>query len=94
MSEREWRPALSMRWKHLLFVHWRVPVASLRPLIPEPLQIDTYDGAAWVGFVPFVMESVRPVWLPPIPKLLRLPRSECAYLCALWRAARGVVFQP
>jgi uncharacterized protein YqjF (DUF2071 family) len=41
MSEREWRPALSMRWKHLLFVHWRVPVASLRPLVPEPLQIDT-----------------------------------------------------
>jgi uncharacterized protein YqjF (DUF2071 family) len=38
ISEREWRPALSMRWKHLLFVHWRVPAASLRPLIPEPLQ--------------------------------------------------------
>ena len=76
MSEREWRPALSMRWKHLLFVHWRVPVASLRPLIPEPLQIDTYDGAAWVGFVPFVMESVRPVWLPPIPKLLDFPEAN------------------
>jgi uncharacterized protein YqjF (DUF2071 family) len=76
MSEREWRPALSMRWKHLLFVHWRVPVASLRPLIPEPLQIDTYDGAAWVGFVPFVMESVRPVWLPPIPKLFDFPEAN------------------
>jgi uncharacterized protein YqjF (DUF2071 family) len=76
MSEREWRPTLSMRWKHLLFVHWRVPVASLRPLIPEPLQIDTYDGAAWVGFVPFVMESVRPVWLPPIPKLFDFPEAN------------------
>jgi uncharacterized protein YqjF (DUF2071 family) len=28
MSEHEWRPALSMRWKHLLFVHWRVPVVA------------------------------------------------------------------
>lgn len=76
ISEQAWKPALSMRWKHLLFVHWRVPPAALRPLIPEPLQIDTYDGAAWVGFVPFVMESVRPVWLPPIPKLLDFPEAN------------------
>ncbi|GIV11470.1 MAG: hypothetical protein KatS3mg020_0961 [Fimbriimonadales bacterium] len=76
MSERAWKPTLSMRWKHLLFVHWRVPPTALRPLIPEPLQIDTYDGTAWVGFVPFVMESVRPVWLPPIPKLLDFPEAN------------------
>lgn len=76
LSEGAWHAVLSMRWKHLLFVHWRVPPAVLRPLIPEPLQIDTYDGAAWVGFVPFVMESVRPVWLPPIPKLLDFPEAN------------------
>jgi uncharacterized protein YqjF (DUF2071 family) len=92
MSEHEWRPALSMRWKHLLFVHWRVPVASLRPLIPEPLQIDTYDGAAWVGFVPFVMESVRPVWLPPIPKLFDFPEANVRTYVRYGEQLRGVVF--
>lgn len=76
LSECAWRPALSMRWRHLLFVHWRVPPTLLRPLIPEPLQVDTFDGAAWVGFVPFVMESVHPVWLPPIPKLLDFPEAN------------------
>ncbi len=76
MSEGAWKPALSMRWKHLLFVHWRVSPAALRPLIPEPLQIDTYDGAAWVAFVPFVMESVRPVWLPPVPKVVDFPEAN------------------
>ncbi|CUU38292.1 MAG: DUF2071 domain-containing protein [Armatimonadetes bacterium] len=64
-----WRPALTMRWRHLLFVHWRVNPAVLRPLIPHALEIDTYDGSAWVGWVPFVMESVRPTWLPPVPRL-------------------------
>ncbi|MCS7209662.1 MAG: DUF2071 domain-containing protein [Fimbriimonadales bacterium] len=76
MSEQVWRPTLRMRWKHLLFVHWRVSPALLRPLIPEPLQIETYDGTAWVGFVPFVMESVRPVWLPPVPKLFDFPEAN------------------
>jgi len=76
IDEQGWRPALRMCWKHLLFVHWRVPAASLRPLIPEPLQVDTYDGAAWVGFVPFVIEGVRPVWLLPIPKLLDFPEAN------------------
>ncbi|MCX7992242.1 MAG: DUF2071 domain-containing protein [Fimbriimonadales bacterium] len=76
MIERAWRPALSMRWRHLLFVHWRVSPTTLRPLIPEPLQLDTYAGAAWVGFVPFVMESVRPIWMPPVPKLFDFPEAN------------------
>jgi uncharacterized protein YqjF (DUF2071 family) len=76
MSEQAWKPVLSMRWKHLLFAHWRVPPKVLRPLIPEPLQIDTYEGTAWVGLVPFVMESVRPVWMPPIPKLFDFPETN------------------
>lgn len=76
MKEQAWKPILSMRWKHLLFIHWRVPPEALRTLIPEPLQIDTYDGAAWVGLVPFVMEAVRPVWMPPIPKLFDFPETN------------------
>jgi uncharacterized protein YqjF (DUF2071 family) len=46
-------------WHDLLFAHWPVPPAMLRPLIPESLAIDTYDGAAWVGVVPFRMTAVR-----------------------------------
>lgn len=46
-------------WRNLLFAHWPVPAALLRPLIPETLAIDTYDGAAWVGVVPFRMTAVR-----------------------------------
>jgi uncharacterized protein len=55
------------RWRHLAFLHWRVPVAALRPLVPAALAIDTFDNEAFVGIVPFTMQGVRPRWAPAIP---------------------------
>tara|TARA_R110002072_G_C7978294_1_gene535828 strand:- start:4284 stop:5111 length:828 start_codon:yes stop_codon:yes gene_type:complete len=54
-------------WSDLLFAHWRVPVDLLRPLIPRELEIDTFDGEAWLGLVPFHMSGVRPAWFPALP---------------------------
>lgn len=54
-------------WSDLAFLHWRVPPEQLRPLIPLPLELDLYDGAAWVGLVPFCMNRVRPSWSPSVP---------------------------
>ena len=51
-------------WRSLLFMHWPVPVEQLRPLVPDALQIDTHDGVAYVGLVPFAMQHVRPWWAP------------------------------
>jgi uncharacterized protein len=56
-----------MRWTDLAFLHWPVPAASLRRLLPRGLELDRYGGDAWVGVVPFRMENVRHRWLPPIP---------------------------
>lgn len=55
---------LSMRWHDLLFAHWPVPVDLIRPLIPDVLEIDTFDGSCWIGVVPFSMSGVRPRYLP------------------------------
>ncbi|WDI45094.1 YqjF family protein [Bremerella sp. P1] len=52
------------RWRSLLFLHWPVPMEALRPLVPESLEIDHYDGVAYVGVVPFAMEGVRNAWWP------------------------------
>ena len=61
-------PAGSHRWRTLLFLHWEVPVAALRALVPPRLSIDTFEGRAYLGLVPFTMEGIRPVrWLPPVP---------------------------
>jgi uncharacterized protein YqjF (DUF2071 family) len=64
---------MSQRWCDLLFAHWPVPVETLRPLIPERLEIETFDGTAWLGAVPFRMEAVRPRWLPALPWLSSFP---------------------
>lgn len=53
-------------WHFLSFLHWRIPVASLRPLIPAALEIDTFEGDAFIGVVPFTMTGVRPLWAPPV----------------------------
>ncbi len=56
-------------WGKLLFIHWPIPLAALRPLIPARLTIDTHDGRAWIGVVPFTMWGVRPMFAPPLPWL-------------------------
>ena len=62
-----------MRWCDLAFLHWPVSPESLRHLIPEPLQIDTFDQRAWVGVVPFRMEGVRLRGVPPVPTTHAFP---------------------
>ena len=54
-------------WRHLLFIHWRMAAADLQPLLPDGLEIETFDGSAWLAVVPFSMERVRPWWSPPVP---------------------------
>ncbi len=62
MPERRW--SVAMRWHDLLFAHWPVRAEILRPMIPVGLEIDTWDGWAWVGLVPFRMTGVLPRLLP------------------------------
>jgi uncharacterized protein YqjF (DUF2071 family) len=55
------------RWHHLLFAHWRCRVSDLRALIPSPLEIETYEGDAYIGVIPFYMSGVRLRAAPPVP---------------------------
>lgn len=64
------RPVIMyQKWRHLLFLHWPVPVAQIRPLVPAELDIDVFDGQAYVGLTPFTMTGVRPPGVPAIPPL-------------------------
>lgn len=57
------------RWEKLLFAHWALPPEQIAPLIPEGLELDTFEGQAWVGVVPFLMRGIRPRGLFPVPWL-------------------------
>jgi len=58
---------MHQHWGKLLFMHWPIEADLLRPLIPPQLSIDTFDGAAWIGVVPFTMWAIRASFLPTIP---------------------------
>jgi uncharacterized protein YqjF (DUF2071 family) len=49
-----------MRWLDLLFAHWPVDGAQLESHLPSQLELDTWDGEAWLGIVPFTMDDVAP----------------------------------
>ncbi|HEY2156924.1 MAG TPA: DUF2071 domain-containing protein [Isosphaeraceae bacterium] len=63
------RPAMYQEWYHLLFIHWEVPAEPLRALLPPGLDLDTFEGRAFVGLVPFTMQAIRPRSLPSVPCL-------------------------
>lgn len=54
-------------WHHLLFLHWEIPPQELQALLPPRLTLDTFDGKAYVGLIPFTMTGVRPILTPPLP---------------------------
>ena len=58
---------MHQRWTNLLFAHWPVAADLVRPLLPSSLTLDTFDGSAWVGVIPFHMSNVRPRGVPPLP---------------------------
>jgi uncharacterized protein len=66
-SERPRRAAvMRQNWRDLLFLHWPVSPDVLRPLVPAQLDLDLFEGTAYVGLIPFTMTGVRPVLLPPV----------------------------
>lgn len=62
-----------MRWLDLLFAHWPLEPSVFDQLIPHGLELDTFDGQAWLGIVPFTMADVAPRGLPAAPRLSQFP---------------------
>src|SRR5215203_4914450 len=62
-------PILHQNWENLLFLHWPIEPGFIRALIPEELEVDTYDGRAWIGITPFAVTGLRLLSMPPIPAL-------------------------
>lgn len=70
------RHNMSMVWHDLLFIHWPVPVESLRPHIPTCFEIDTFDGSAYLAFVPFGMSGVQHYYMPSMPWVSKFPEMN------------------
>ena len=64
---------MAQSWHDLLFAHWQVDAIVLGSLLPSQLQIDTFEGSAWLAIVPFRMTGVRLRGTPALPWLSVFP---------------------
>ena len=60
-------------WHNLLFAHWPLKPEYLRSFLPARCTLDTFEGEAWIGIVPFWMSNVRPRGLPAVKPLSQFP---------------------
>jgi uncharacterized protein YqjF (DUF2071 family) len=56
------------QWECVTFLHWRYDREIVERLVPYPLEVETFDGAAWVGLVPFITEVRFGVRLSRFPE--------------------------
>ena len=75
-SPRVAHPVMYHRWACMTFLHWRYPPELVQRMLPPGLTVDTYDGTAWVGLTPFLMDRVRAPGVPPVPWLSRFPETN------------------
>lgn len=59
------RAAMVHWWDQLTFLHWRYEPPEVQRLLPDGLEVETRDGSAWVGLVPFFLK----VGLPGVPSM-------------------------
>ena len=74
---------MTQRWRDLVFLHWAYEPEVVRDAIvasmggadidPNSFELDTFDGRAWVGLIPFRMRDLRLRGLPPIPTTSNFP---------------------
>jgi uncharacterized protein YqjF (DUF2071 family) len=76
LDHRPWPPpaapwVMTQTWYNLLFAHWPIAAEVMRSLVPPQLELDTFEGQAWVGVVPFGMTRVYPRGTFSVPWLSR-----------------------
>ena len=65
--------AMTQRWNDLLFAHWPLRISEIEALLPEGLEVDVFQGSAWLGVVPFWMDNIQMRGLPAIPGARQFP---------------------
>ena len=67
------RAVMVQRWTDVVFLHWRYPSDVVQRLLPPGVEVEVFDGSAWVGLVPFRMEGLGFPGLAPLPLVGEFP---------------------
>jgi len=52
------------RWHEISFFHWSCEPGVLQGRLPAGLQLDRFDGKAWISLTPFLLTGLRPPLFP------------------------------
>ena len=69
-------PVCLQRWRAVTFLHWAYEPAIVERLLPAGLEVDPWDGMAWVSITPFLIVDFRLPGLPPLPGLSAFPETN------------------
>jgi hypothetical protein len=58
---------MTQQWRDLAYIHWRYDPKLVQRLLPDGVEVDVFDGSAWVGLIPFSMRNIAVPGLPPVP---------------------------
>ena len=67
------RAVMKQEWRDLAYVHFAYDPAVVQALLPDGLEVDTWEGHAWVGLIPFSMRRISFPFTPPVPWLGSFP---------------------
>jgi uncharacterized protein YqjF (DUF2071 family) len=65
--------AIEMIWRDVCFAHWRADAEALARRLPPNVELDRFDGTAWISVVPFRMSDVHARYLPTLPGFHDVP---------------------
>lgn len=60
-------PVMKQQWGDLAYIHWKYNPTEVQALLPDGIEVDTFDGSAWVGLIPFSMRNISFPGVPPVP---------------------------
>lgn len=69
-------PVMIQNWESLTFLHWRYDASIVRKLVPPRLEVDTFDGSAWISLTPFLLTGMRVPFTPPVPWISKFPETN------------------
>lgn len=62
------------QWLDVVYLHWSYDPAVVQATLPSGIEVDTFDGRAWVALVPFTMAGLGlPGGLAPLPHVGTFP---------------------
>lgn len=83
------RSVLTQWWTDVTFLHWRVPPAAVRHLLPAGTRPDVVDGDTFVGLIAF---RLCPLGWPALTDRWSFPETNVRLYTIDGQGRRGVVF--